>query len=223
MNYSFQFIDIWHARDEFIRGALLTLRLSVLATVLSLLFAIIGAFLRSSGPRWLQFLITSYIEVIRNTPFLVQIYFIYFGMPAAGIRLGPNDAALVAMVLNGTAYTIEIVRAGIENVGKGQLEASRALGLGRLDTFRFVVLPQALRAVLPPLESQFVLLLLASSVVSAVSANELTAAAHHVASNTYRSFEAYITAAGIYLAMSLLFSAAFILVNRLAFGRMARR
>jgi polar amino acid transport system permease protein len=223
MSYVFQFNEIWRARWEFLEGALLTLQLSATATVLSLLLAIVGALLRANGPAWVKLLVTSYVEVIRNTPFLVQIYLIYFGLPALGLRLNPNDSALVAMVLNGTAYTIEIVRAGIENVGLGQFEAARALGLKRLDTFRFIVLPQALRVVLPPLESQFILLLLASSVVSAISAHELTSVAHHVSSTTYRSFEAYVTAAGIYLAMSLLFSAAFALANKLAFGRMDRR
>jgi polar amino acid transport system permease protein len=223
MHYAFQFSPIWRARGEFFDGALLTLEISALATVLSLLFAIIGAFARANGPRWLQLLITSYVEVIRNTPFLVQIYFIYFGLPALHLRFDPAQSALVAMVLNGTAYTIEIVRAGIESVGKGQLEAARALGMNGVDTFRFIVMPQALRAVLPPLESQFMILLLASSVVSAVSVEELTAVAQHISSETYRSFEAYITAAVIYLAMSLVFSGAFALINRLAFGKLDRR
>ncbi len=223
MSYHFQFHEIWAARGEFAVGALLTLELSIISTLVSLLFAIVGAYGRMYGPKWLRAIIIAYIEVIRNTPFLVQIFFIYFGIPLLNIRLDPNEAAVLAMVLNGTAYTIEIVRAGIENVGTGQLEAARALGLKRFDTFRYIVMPQALRVMLPPLEAQFIILLLASSVVSAVSANELTGVTNFIASTTYRSFEAYITAAGIYLAMSLLFNAGFALVNRLAFGRQGQR
>jgi polar amino acid transport system permease protein len=153
----------------------------------------------------------------------VQVFFIYFGLPLLNIRIDATLSALCAMVLNGTAYTIEIVRAGIESVGPGQREAARALGLGPLDTFRDIVLPQALRVTLPPLESQFIILMLASSVASAISVNELTGITNVVSSNTYRSFEAYITAAAIYLALSLLFSAGFAITNRVLFGRMAHR
>ena len=104
-------------------------------------------------------------RLIRNTPFLVQVFLIFFGLPTIGIRLDANTGALIAMVLNGSAYTIEIVRAGIESIGHGQTEAAYALGLSRFRTFRLVVLPQALRVVVPPLGSQFILLMLNSSVV----------------------------------------------------------
>lgn len=223
MGYTFQFADIWAARDDFLWGAWLTVRLAGLSMILSLLFAIVGAFVRMAGPAPVRALITTYVEVIRNTPFLVQIYIIYFGMPSIGIRLDPNNAALVALTLNGSAYAIEIIRAGIESVARGQLEAAQALGLTRNQTFRDIILPQALRNVLPPLESQFILLLLGSSVVSAIAANELTAVAHHIASETYRSFEAYLTAAAIYLLLSFMFSAAFAIINKLAFGKLDRK
>jgi len=185
------------------------LRLSALAMALSLVFAVLGAFARTSGPRWLRMLVGGYVEVIRNTPFLVQIFMLYFGLPSLGLRL---DA------------TIEIVRAGIESVGRGQIEAAGALGLGNLPIFRLVVLPQALRVVMPPLGSQFILLMLNSSVVSVISADELTAAAQDVQSRTFRPFESFITATLIYLLLSLLFTGVFAAVERAAFGRkLARR
>lgn len=223
MHYTFQFRDIWAARDAFAAGALLTLELSVAATLISLALAIVGAAARTSGPKWLQLLVGAYVELIRNTPFLVQVFFLYFGLPLLHIRIDATTSALWAMVLNGTAYTIEIVRAGIESIGRGQIEAARALGLTPVQTFRDVILPQALRSMLPPLESQFIILMLASSVASAISVDELTGVANLVSSDTYRSFEAYITAAGIYLALSLLFSAGFAIVNQVLFGRMQRR
>jgi polar amino acid transport system permease protein len=161
--------------------------------------------------------------VIRNTPFLVQMFMIFFGLPTVGVRLDANTGALLAMVLNGSAYTIEIVRAGILSVSHGQVEASTALGLHRLQTFRLVVLPQALRVVLPPLSSQFILLMLNSSVCSAISADELTSAALDIQSRTFRAFEAFIVAAAIYFALSLAFSAAFATIERLAFGRKVAR
>ncbi len=224
MDYVFHFGDIWDARGELFQGTLLTLRLSALAMALSLVFAVLGAFARTSGPRWLRMLVSGYVEVIRNTPFLVQIFMLYFGLPSLGLRLDANEGALIALVLNGSAYTIEIVRAGIESVGRGQIEAAGALGLSNLPIFRLVVLPQALRVVMPPLGSQFILLMLNSSVVSVISADELTAAAQDVQSRTFRPFESFITATLIYLLLSLLFTGVFAAVERSAFGRkLARR
>lgn len=219
MDYVFHFGDIWDARNELLWGAVLTLRLSALAMVFSLVFAVFGAFARTSGPRWLRMLVGGYVEVIRNTPFLVQIFLLYFGLPSLGLRFDANQAALLALVLNGSAYTIEIVRAGIESIGRGQIEAAGALGLGTFPIFRLIVLPQALRVVMPPLGSQFILLMLNSSVVSVISADELTAAAQDVQSRTFRPFESFITAAVIYLCLSLLFSLLFAVLERLAFGR----
>jgi polar amino acid transport system permease protein len=221
VNYTFHFADIWAARDEFIDGTLLTLRLSAVSMVFSLIVAIAGAFARTSGPRWLRAIVAAYVEVIRNTPFLVQLFMLYFGLPRLGVRLDANDGALLAMVLNGSAYTIEIVRAGIESIGHGQTEAAAALGLHRFQIFRLVILPQALRAVVPPLGSQFILLMLNSSVVSVISADELTAATQDVQARTFRPFEAFLTASAIYLVLSLGFSAAFAVIERVAFGKKA--
>ncbi len=223
MTYVFHFGDVWNAWPELLDGALFTLWLSAVSMALSLVLAIFGALGRMSGPRWLRMIIAGYVEVIRNTPFLVQIFLIFFGLPAIGVRLDANQGALIAMVLNGTAYTIEIVRAGIESIGHGQIEAGTALGLHRLRVFRLIVLPQALRAAAPPLGSQFILLMLNSSIVSVISADDLTSAAQDVQSRTFRSFEAFIVVTGIYLALSLLFSSAFAALERLAFGRRTAR
>jgi polar amino acid transport system permease protein len=202
---------------------LLTLQLSAVSMVLSLVIAVFGALAATSGPRWLRAVVSAYVEVIRNTPFLVQIYLIFFGLPAVGVRLEANTCALLAMVLNGSAYTIEIVRAGIEAIPLGQVEAATALGLHRLSVFRLVVLPQALRAIFAPLGSQFILLMLNSSVVSVISADELTAAAQDIQGRTFRAFEAYLVATGIYLALSLMFTGVFAGIHRMAFGRLVRR
>jgi polar amino acid transport system permease protein len=221
VDYVFHFGDIWDARDELIDGTLLTLQLSALAMVISLAIAVVGAFARTSGPKPVRVLVAAYVEVIRNTPFLVQIFMIYFGLPTLGVRLDANTCALFALVLNGSAYTIEIVRAGIESIGHGQVEAAYAVGLHRLQTFRLVILPQALRVVVPPLGSQFILLMLNSSVCSVISADELTGATQDVQSRTFRPFEAFITATIVYFGLSLLFSGAFAAIARIAFGRRA--
>ena len=218
MDYVFHFGDIWVARGELIDGTLLTLRLSALSMILSLLVAVAGAFARTSGPAWLKAIVGAYVELIRNTPFLVQIFMIFFGLPTMGLRLDANTGALIALVLNGSAYTIEIVRAGIESIGHGQIEAAHALGLNRFRTFRLIVLPQALRVVVPPLGSQFILLMLNSSVCSVISADELTAATQDIQARTFRPFEAFIVATGIYFVLSMLFSGAFAAIERFAFG-----
>ncbi len=223
MSYAFHFEDIWAARDELLQGTVLTIELSAISMVLSLVVAVFGALGRTGGPRWLQAVIAGYVEVIRNTPFLVQVFFLFFGLPALHIRLDTDICAVLAMVLNGSAYTIEIIRAGLESIGHGQSEASRALGLHRLQTFRLVVLPQALRAVVPPLGSQFILLMLNSSILSFISADELTAATQDISSRTFRSFEAYIAAMVIYFALSMLFSGAFAAIERFAFARVPAR
>jgi len=225
MNYIFQFGEILKPVnfDELLWGMLSTLRLSAESMVLSLAFAIVGAMLRTSGPKWAQALIGAYVEIIRNTPFLVQIFMIFFGLPTIGLRLDANGAALVAMVLNGSAYTIEIVRAGIESISAGQMDAAKAIGLRPLQSFRLVVLPQALKVMLAPLGSQFILLMLNSSIVSVVSADELMAAAQDVQSRTFRPFETYIIVFVIYFVVSMLFQAAFALIDRWAFAKAEQR
>jgi polar amino acid transport system permease protein len=223
MNYTFHFAEVWGAWEELASGAALTLRLSMLAMLFSLTLAVFGALGRKSGPSWMRYAIAAYVEIIRNTPFLVQIFLIFFGLPSLAVRLDADTAALLAMVLNGSAYTIEIVRAGLESVALGQTEAASALGLHRWAIFRKVVLPQALKAVYAPLGSQFILLMLNSSIVSTISADELTAAAEDIQGRTFRAFEVYIVATGIYFALSMVFTGLFSVTGRLLFARPASR
>ena len=207
MNYVFQFNIVWDHFPELLTGALLTIQLSASAMALGLGLAILCAYGKSAGPRPVRWLTAGYIELIRNTPFLVQIFIIYFSLPAIGLRLTANSAALAAMTVNLGAYASEIVRAGIEAIPHGQVEAARALGLRRLQIFRLVIIFQALRTVYPALASQFILLMLASSVVSTISAVELTAITNSLQSTTFRAFEFYFVATGLYLAMALGFRA----------------
>ncbi|KAA0910560.1 amino acid ABC transporter permease [Pusillimonas sp. ANT_WB101] len=212
MNYTFQFGPVFEAWPLLLRGTWMTIQLSFLAMVLGLLIAVVCAWGKTAGPRPLRWVINIYIELIRNTPFLVQLFFFFFALPAIGVRWSPYTAALVAMTVNLGAYATEIVRAGIESIPKGQIEAGLALNLSRAETFRFIVLKPALRAIYPALTSQFILLMLASSVVSVISANDLTSVAANLQSETFRSFEIYIVVTGIYLLLTLLFSYAFRLI-----------
>jgi len=207
VHYAFHFNVVWDHWRELAEGALLTIRLSALAMMIGLVVATVCAYGKAAGPSAIRWAIAAYVELIRNTPFLVQIFIIYFSLPALGISVDANEAALAAMVVNFGAYGTEILRAGIESIGHGQIDAARALGLTRLQTFRYVVLFPALKTVFPALASQFILLMLASSVVSAISAVELTAITNSLQSTTFRPFEFYFVATGLYLGMALGFRA----------------
>jgi polar amino acid transport system permease protein len=219
VDYVFQFGVVWRDIDTLLLGAWLTLRLSALAMVFGLIVGMAGALAKASRHRALRVTAQGYVEAIRNTPFLVQVLFVYLGLPTIGIRLTPDQAALLAMVINLGAYTTEIVRAGMKAVPPGQIQAGIALGLSRWQLFRFVVCLPALRAVFPALGSQFILVMLASSVVSVISAEELTAVADTIVARNFRSFEVYLIVTGLYLAMCLAFQAAFAAIHRMLFAR----
>jgi polar amino acid transport system permease protein len=223
VSYVFQFSTVWREFDHLLLGAWLTLRLSALAMIFGLIVGIAGAQAKASSSRLLRGLVQGYVEAIRNTPFLVQLLLIYLGLPSLGLRLTPDQAALLAMVVNLGAYATEIVRAGIQAVPKGQIEAGRSLGLKPWQIFRFVVLIPALRTVFPALGSQFILVMLASSVVSVISAEELTAVTDTIVARNFRSFEFYFVITGIYLAMSLAFQTLFAGIDRALFARWADR
>jgi polar amino acid transport system permease protein len=207
VHYAFHFNVVWDHWRELTEGAWLTIRLSALAMMIGLVVATVCAYAQAAGPSPLRWTIAAYVDVIRNTPFLVQIFIIYFSLPTLGISVDATEAALAAMVVNFGAYGTEILRAGIESIGHGQIDAAKALGLTRLQTFRYVVLFPALKTVFPALASQFILLMLASSVVSAISAVELTAVTNSLQSTTFRPFEFYFIATGLYLGMALGFRA----------------
>ena len=209
VNYQFQFEAVFAAWPLLLKGTWITIQLSLVATLLGLLVAVACAWGKTSGPAWLRFPVNAYIEVIRNTPFLVQLFFFFFALPAIGLRWTPYTAALTAMVVNLGAYATEIIRAGIESIPKGQIEAARALNLKGWEIFRFIIIKPALKAIYPALTSQFILLMLSSAVVSVISADDLTSVAATLQSQTFRSFEIYIVVAGIYLLLAVSFSALF--------------
>jgi len=202
VHYVFQFgvvQDNWRALAE---GALATLWMSVAALALGLVIAMACTFAAGSRSRALRSVVRGYIEVIRNTPLLVQLFIVYFSLPSLGIRLDADEAAVLGLALNFGGYATEILRSGIEAVPRGQVEAATALGLRRMRIFRHVVLFPAIRVSYPGLAAQFILILLGSSVVSAISAEELTSTVNSLQSTTFRSFEFYFAATLIYLGMA---------------------
>ena len=219
MDYVFQFGVVWRDFPALLLGAWLTVRLSALAMALGLVVGVASALAAASRWRAVRALARVYVEAIRNTPFLVQVLFVYLGLPSIGVRLRPDQAALLAMVINLGAYATEILRAGMKAVPRGQLEAGTALGLSRWQLFRHVVWLPALRAIFPALGSQFILIMLASSVVSVISAEELTAVADTLVARHFRSFEVYLVVTAMYLVMCLAFQAAFAAIHRALFAR----
>jgi polar amino acid transport system permease protein len=219
VRYDFNFRVVFANLDLLLQGAWLTIQLSALTMALGLLVGIAVALGLTSGPRAVKWAGRAYVEVIRNTPLLVQLFLVFFGLPSLGVKLTAGQAAVVALTINLGAYATEIVRAGIEAIHRSQIEAGLALGLSRLQVFRYVVLFPALQVVYPALASQFVLLMLATSVVSQIAAQELLYAAGFLESRTFRSFEIYLTTTFIYLGMSLLFRGAFQSINYYAFVR----
>ena len=197
----------------------MTIKITSIATGLGLLIGMIMAGLQLVKNRTLSKIIQAYIEIIRNTPFLVQLFFVYFGLPTLGILIPAWQAALLALTLNIGAYATEIVRAGVEAISKGQIEAGRSLGLSGLQIFLYVILKPALMTVYPALSSQFILFILNSAVISVISAPELAYQAKYVASRTFRNFEIYLFITVAYLAIAQMFRGAFKLISKLIFGK----
>ena len=204
MPYQFNFAPVLAEWPRLLDGVLLTLWLSFAGIVLGTALGIGLAVLRATAPRPVGAVVAGYVEVIRNTPFLVQLFIIFFGLPPLGLRLDAPTAALLALTLNLGAYATEIVRAGIEAVHPAQIEAGQSLALTRLQVFRHVVLLPALARVWPALCSQFVLMMLSTSVCSFISVEEMSGMAASIESQTFRSFEVYLVVSGLYLALAVL-------------------
>jgi polar amino acid transport system permease protein len=184
-------------------GAATTVFMILVAAVLGVVFSVLGAAGGRSRHAWVRYAVATYVELIRNTPFLVQLFFIFFGLPSMGVRLNPMVAAILAMTINLTAYGTEIVGAGLDAVSKGQKEAGLALGLRSRQVFIKVVLPQALRVIFPALSSQIVIMMLESAAVSQIAVRELTYEADLLQARTFLPFETYFVITLIYLGLSI--------------------
>ena len=212
MNYQFDFSTLVPYLGLLLHGIGVTLGLAAASSVLGMILGTAGAAASLYGGRWLRRLVAAYVELIRNTPFIVQMFFVFFGLPSLGLRLTAMTAALLAMTINLTAYAIEIVRAGLEAVPVGQSEAARGLGLKPLPLFCLILLPQALAHVWPALVGQITITMLESAVVSQIAVVDLTHVGDLIQSRNYRAFETYLVITLIYLVL------AFALRRLLGFG-----
>jgi polar amino acid transport system permease protein len=203
MAYEFDFAPVLAQAPLLLKGAWFTLQLTVVGTLLGVAIGVLGAGVRAWRVRPFDMLFGLYVELIRNTPFIVQLFFIFFGLPALGIRLSEWQAAVLAMVINLGAYSTEIIRAGIQAIPKGQLEAAAALAMSRFEGFRHVVLQPALAKVWPALTSQIVIVMLGSAVCSQIATEELSFAANFIQSRNFRAFETYLLTTVLYLIMAI--------------------
>ncbi|GGJ72911.1 glutamine ABC transporter permease [Deinococcus aquiradiocola] len=183
-------------------GLQLTLGVSVSALLVSVLLGTLLGVVRTFRVPLLCTLGNAYVEVVRGVPLIVLLSVVYYGLPALGVTLQGFPAAVLALGLYSAAYTSEIVRGGLRSVPDGQLEAARSLGLSRVQSLRFVVLPQAWRVALPALGNEFVSLILGSSLASAVTLQELFAQGKYITNATYRQFEVYAVLAVVYFLLT---------------------
>lgn len=219
MSYKFDFSALLPYWPDFLSGAWVTIQLTVAAVALGMVIGVLCAIARRSTLRPVRLAVGFYIETVRNTPFIVQIFFLFFGLASMGLRMPIMVAAVFALVVNVGAYTAEIVRAGMDAVHKGQIEAAEALGLSHFQIYRDIILMPAIEKVYPSLTSQFVLMMLTTSICSQISAEELTGVANNIQSNTFRSFETYIVIGLLYIGITFLMRGAFWLIGLWAFPR----
>jgi len=203
MAFSWHFEVVWrNFYPHLYQGILITLQLTYLSFFLGLVVGIFGALGKTSSNRVFRYFFTGYVELVRNTPFLVQLYMVYFGLAVFKINLSAFTSGVIALTVNGGAYITEIIRSGIEAVRKGEIEAGLSTGLSYRQIMRYIVIPQALSIVFPPICNQLIATLLGSSIASVVAVKELTYRAEELNWRTFRSVEVYLAIGVMYLAMN---------------------
>jgi His/Glu/Gln/Arg/opine family amino acid ABC transporter permease subunit len=216
--YGFEWAAVVRGLPYLLEGAGLTVLISSLAMVLALLLGLALAAVSQVPGRAPRRLVAAYVEVFRNTPLLIQIFIVYFGLPQLGVKLSPFLSGLAALVLYAAAYNTEIFRAGLEAVPHGQFEAARSAGLSELQILRYVIVPQAVRISFPALGNNLVSLVKNSSLVSTIGMVELMFVANDISFNNFRTFEIYGAAAVMYVIIVL----ALTRLLRAAEGRLLR-
>ena len=216
-----QFLDVVvKALPNILLGAVVTLKLTALSVILGMIGGILIGIARLSPNLPLRWLSRAYVDFFRGTPLLVQIFWIYFGFPAlansVGLKLNMNQwtAAVLALSLNSAAYLAEIVRAGIQSIEIGQREASESLGLGSIQTMRYVIFPQAFRRMIPPIGNEFITLLKDTSLVAVIGLEETFRRGQLIVAQTYQAFQVYTAVAIVYLILTTFSSQAFTLLER---------
>ena len=185
----------------FMQGTLVTLELTVVGLAMGLVLGLLAALARVYGGPWTRHLAVGYIELFRGTPVLVQLFLIYFGLPGLGITLSRLGSAFLALGFNSGAYQAEYLRGAILSVGDGQMMAGRSIGMSRFKTIRYIILPQAMRLVIPAWSNEPISLLKSTAVAFLIAVPDLMTRAKTAAAQTYDPIGSYLAAAVIYLAL----------------------
>ncbi len=209
--------------DYLLEGLAVTVCVAVAAIVLSFVLGVLLAICRISQRRGLRVFASVYIDVFRNTPFLVQLFFLYYGLPEIGIPTDPIPTGILALSLACAAGNAEIIRAGIETVSKGIVDAGRSFGMSAYQIYRYLILPNALRISWRPLGNAFVNLVLTTSILSTITVNDLAGNAANVSAETFKPFEVYLTVLVTYCAVTFTLSGIVNSIYALLFARMAER
>ncbi len=203
MDYTFQFGDVLRYWPTLAEGFAMTCLYTLGAMILSLAIGTTAALGRLSNYAGVRLVAGAYVEFVRNTPALILLFILYFGLPNIGVRMAPGVAAVVGLGLYSGAYVAEIVRSGIQAVHRNQIQAGQSLGMTPMQIFTWVISIPAFSHIYPALCGQFILLMLGTSIVSAIGAEELTAAGSRIQSVTFRSMETYVVITIVYLVLSI--------------------
>ncbi len=206
MNYTLRFSQVYKYLPLLYKGLGLSSAISFVGMIIGCVLGVIFALGEKSKHTPLRIISVGYIECIRNTPLLIQMYLLYFGLGQFGLHLSPLISAILAITLNNAAYTAVIFRTGIDAVDSGQIEAGKALGMGKTQIFKYILFPQAFKIVVPPLTNQFISIFLFSSVASTISLPELTYQTTYIESVSMRTFEVFLIATGLYLLVTTIIS-----------------
>ena len=218
MNYTFQFGIAIDRLPELLQGALLTFELGVLAFWGGALIGLLGASLKIYGNRLLYGLAQTYVVFFTNTPALIQIYFLYFGLPEVGIRWSDYTCVLIGLTLNAGAYLTEIMRAGFVSVHRTELEAGETLGMSRIQQIRYIIVPHIAKYIYPAIANFFiVILVMGTSVGAVIGVDELTGQAINISTENYRWLEMFMVTAVIYVVLTFIASISLALIGRWAF------
>lgn len=218
MDYRFQFGVVWGDMDALLAGALLTLQLGIAAFAGGAAIGLTFAALKTYGPRLVRLLVDTYVVFFTNTPALIQIYFLYYGLPEVGVRWSGEVCVLAGLVLNAGAYLTMIMRAGFLSVRQAEMEAAEVLGMSRIQQVRYVIAPHIAKTIYPALANFFiVVLVMGTSVGAIVGVDELTGTAINLATMNYRWLEYFTIVAVMYVVLTFIASIGLALLGRWAF------
>lgn len=200
--YEIDFNVLIKALPQILEGVKITLFISVISSVIAFLIGVAVVFMRTMGGSFLRWLGTAYVEVVRNTPLLIQLYFVYKVLPGLSLHLDPIACGIIALSLYTGSYISEVLRSGVNSVTLEQYQAARGLGFSKIGAFRLIIFPQAIRVVIPPLGSQFINLVKNSSLVSFIAVTDLFYVIYKGAVDDFRFLEFFVLGALIYMVLT---------------------